>query len=134
MHSILFPDPPDVFVIDYNNGTLFCNATGNPGIHKYSQWEHRSSNNKHIRYLDGRQNGYLLIPNLNGLPWFCKSGTYICSAENGITNNHRLYSTGSIHVEFEGINRYAVEFKLNNGVCQLSFLIISLCRIVEITT
>ncbi|VDI18452.1 Hypothetical predicted protein [Mytilus galloprovincialis] len=94
--------PPDVFAIDYNNGTLFCNATGNPGIHNYSQWEHRSSNNKHIRYLDGRQNGYLLIPNLNGLPWFCKSGTYICSAENGITNNHRLYSTGSIHVEFEG--------------------------------
>lgn len=104
MHRILFTDPPDVSVIDYNNGTLFCNATGNPGIYNFSQWEHRSSSNKHIRHLNGSKNGYLHIPTMDSLPSFCKSGTYTCSAENGITSNHKLYHTGPKDVEFEGIN------------------------------
>lgn len=106
---IFFSVSPDVSVINYNNGTLLCNATGNPNIYKYLQWEHRSRTNKHIRYVDGRKNGYLLIPNLTGLPWYSKSGIYACSAENGITSNHKLHRTGSIQVDFEGMYKYVME-------------------------
>lgn len=90
-------------MIDYNNGTLFCNASGNPDKYTYEQWEHRSSMSNHIRYINGSKDGYLYISDLDSVNWFYNSGIYTCFAENGVIRHDVLYQSGFQHIEFEGI-------------------------------
>ncbi|XP_071119905.1 limbic system-associated membrane protein-like [Mytilus edulis] len=94
---------PDVVVIDYDNGTLFCNASGNPDEYTYGQWEHRSIINNQIRYLNGTENGHLHFTDLNSEPRFYYNGIYTCFAENGVIRNDMLYQRGFQHIEFKGI-------------------------------
>ncbi|CAC5366941.1 unnamed protein product [Mytilus coruscus] len=107
---------PDVFVIDYKNGTLFCNATGNPDKYTYAQWEHSSSMNNHIRYINGSEHGHLHIDDLAGSNWFYYSGIYTCFAENGVIRNDMRYQSGSQHIEFKGIPQCLKDLIFKHGI------------------
>jgi hypothetical protein len=58
-------DPPEVNVITvtshFRKNRLDCLAQGVPTSYTYSRWEHKSMFGEHIRYLDGFDNGTLLL-------------------------------------------------------------------------
>lgn len=76
-------DAPDVDVVSRVN-SIDCFANGYPKTYTFYEWEHQSEQGKHIRFLDGLQNGTL---NLQTLPQqYQIGGKYICSVTNGISD------------------------------------------------
>ncbi|CAC5423229.1 unnamed protein product [Mytilus coruscus] len=73
---------PDVKVVCRVN-SIDCFANGYPKKYIFYEWEHQSEQGKHIRFLEGLQNGTL---NLQTLPQqYQIGGKYICSVSNGIS-------------------------------------------------
>jgi hypothetical protein len=103
---LLYQDPPVVNVAIGNNTVgkriLICHAYGVPGLHMYSKWEHMSSFGEHIRFLDGFDNGTLILPYLNKSDSYQDNGIYMCTVNNGIPDvKGSINQTGvtSIHVK-----------------------------------
>ncbi|CAC5379143.1 unnamed protein product [Mytilus coruscus] len=91
-------NPPDVklkfenVTINDKERTMQCIADGTPAVYQYSQWEHRSEYNEHIRYLDTTLTGNLTLPitEFKG-DRFQDSGMYLCRVSNGIPNRKGNY-------------------------------------------
>jgi hypothetical protein len=84
--------PPEVNVIavisHIGKTTLDCLARGIPASYTFSRWEHKSMFGEHIRYLDGFDNGTLLIQNKSNLERYQDNGLYVCHVSNGILNSN----------------------------------------------
>ncbi|VDI19009.1 Hypothetical predicted protein [Mytilus galloprovincialis] len=82
---------PDVTIV-YENYTvnakskkLICLPKGVPQNYTFFQWQHKSEYGDHIRFLDGSQDGILLLPNIQNLnAQYYDNGVYICTVSNGI--------------------------------------------------
>jgi hypothetical protein len=85
-------DPPEVNVITvtshFRKNRLDCLARGVPTSNTYSRWEHKSMFGEHIRYLDGFDNGTLLIQNKSKLISYQDNGVYVCYVGNGVLNSN----------------------------------------------
>lgn len=65
---------------------LACEVEEKPGIYINKQWEH-SYRGKHIRFLNGFENGTLILPYVNEKgKRYQDSGTYKCSIGNKTTD------------------------------------------------
>ncbi|XP_063411497.1 hemicentin-1-like [Mytilus trossulus] len=82
---------PDVTIV-YENYTvnaksrkLICLPKGIPTNYTFFQWQHKSEYGDHIRFLDGSQDGILLLPNIQDFnTQYYDNGAYICTVSNGI--------------------------------------------------
>ncbi|CAC5393267.1 unnamed protein product [Mytilus coruscus] len=100
-YRVLIQNPPDVSI----NTTHFedrvyldCYASGDSG-NTFKDWEHKSESGKHIRYIENKQDGTLVLQKNN----FQNSGIYICRVNNGIPDmNGRLYQNKQVLVHYEG--------------------------------
>jgi hypothetical protein len=85
-------DPPEVNVITvtshFGKNRLDCLARGVPTSYTYSRWEHKSMFGEHIRYLDGFDNGTLLIQIKSKLKSYQVNGVYVCYVSNGVLNSN----------------------------------------------
>ncbi|XP_052060744.1 uncharacterized protein LOC127701020 isoform X2 [Mytilus californianus] len=100
-------EAPEVSVIQLDNGSLLCNATGFPDNISYSRWEHKSPERKHLRYLKGTENGILNFNTLDGNTGldstYSLDGIYICKVVNHMTKDGDTnFQTGFANVLFKG--------------------------------
>jgi hypothetical protein len=88
----IFAEPPKVTVINvtsyFGKTRLDCLARGIPALYKFSRWEHKSMFGEHIRYLDGFDNGTLLIQNKSEIKSYQDNGLYVCHVSNGVLNSN----------------------------------------------
>ncbi|VDH92902.1 Hypothetical predicted protein, partial [Mytilus galloprovincialis] len=62
--------------------SIDCFAHGYPKTYTFYEWEHQSEQGNHIRFLEGLQNGTLILQTLP--QQYQIGGKYICSVSNGI--------------------------------------------------
>jgi len=88
----ILTDPPEVNVITvtshFGKTRLDCLARGVLTSYIFSRWEHKSMFGEHIRYLDGFENGTLLIENKSKLKSYQDNGVYVCHVSNGVLNSN----------------------------------------------
>ena len=115
---LLYQDPPVVNVTIGNKAVgkriLICHAYGVPGIYMYSKWEHMSSFGEHIRFLDGFDNGTLILPYLNESDSYQDNGIYMCTVNNGIPDvEGSINQTGVISINVKGMYYLSNSPRLN---------------------
>ncbi|CAC5396461.1 unnamed protein product [Mytilus coruscus] len=64
--------------------SINCIADGFPQTYTFDRWEHLSENGEHIRFLDGLQNGTLILP--KSQTQYQITDRYVCTVSNGILN------------------------------------------------
>jgi len=70
----------------------------------YSKWEHMSYFGEHIRFLDGFDNGTLILPSMNESDGYQDNGIYICRVSNGIPDVKGCFNkTGDSLLNVEGM-------------------------------
>ena len=88
----IFAEPPKVTVINvtshFGKTRLDCLARGIPALYNFSKWEHKSMFGEHIRYLDGFDNGTLLIQSKSKITRYQDNGLYVCHVSNGVVNSN----------------------------------------------
>ncbi|XP_063399273.1 uncharacterized protein LOC134683895 [Mytilus trossulus] len=76
---------------------------GRPGIFTFEPWEHTTTGGQHIRFLNGYQNGSLVLNETKSANTLQDTGIYICSVKNGISDSlGRLSQTGHVTVKRNG--------------------------------
>ncbi|CAC5400945.1 HMCN [Mytilus coruscus] len=100
-------EAPEVSVIQLDNGSLLCSATGFPDNISYLRWEHKSPERKHLRYLKGTENGILNFNTSDGKTGldstYSLDGIYICNVVNHMTKDGDTnFQTGFANVLFKG--------------------------------
>lgn len=107
-HFMYKSEPPEVSVIQLGNGSLLCNASGFPDNISYSRWEHKSPEQKHLRYLDGTDGGILNFHTLDRTrldTTYSSDGIYICKVVNHMAKDgDKIFQTGFANVLFKGNN------------------------------
>ena len=115
---LLYQDPPVVNVTIGNKTVgrriLICHAYGVPGLYMYSKWEHMSSIGEHIRFLDGFDNGTLILPYLNESDSYQDNGIYMCTVNNGIPDvKGSINQTGVTSINVKGMYYLSNSLRLN---------------------
>ncbi|CAC5396525.1 unnamed protein product [Mytilus coruscus] len=98
-------EAPEVSVIQLDDGSLLCNASGFPDNYSFSRWEHKSPTGKHLRYLNGTENGILNFDTLDGNIGLTYSldGIYVCKIGNRMAEyDERNFQSGFTNVMFKG--------------------------------
>ncbi|VDH91854.1 Hypothetical predicted protein, partial [Mytilus galloprovincialis] len=112
---------PDVTIV-YENYTvntkskkLICLPKGVPQNYTFFQWQHKSEYGDHIRFLNGSQDGILLLPNIQDFnTQYYDNGVYICTVSNGIpgvswTSNR----TAAVYLSISGVPRIPMNLTLS---------------------
>ncbi|CAC5419888.1 unnamed protein product [Mytilus coruscus] len=100
---------PDVTVI-FGVDRMYCSPYGVPDTYKFNRWEHQSEQGEHIRFLDGLENGTLILQTLP--QQYQISGRYVCTVSNGIPDiNGRNSQKGFISHNYEGPPKFVQENK-----------------------
>ncbi|XP_071181974.1 protein turtle homolog B-like [Mytilus edulis] len=82
---------------------LDCIPKGLPNIYTFEPWEHTSNTGQHIRFLNGDQNGSLILNQTKQESILQDTGIYICSVSNGITDrNDKLRQTKHTAISCKG--------------------------------
>ncbi|XP_071150186.1 synaptogenesis protein syg-2-like [Mytilus edulis] len=89
--SVIVMYAPDVTIV-YENYTvnaksrkLVCLPKGVPANYTFVQWQHKSEYGDHIRFLDGSEDGILLLPKSKDFnSQYYDNGVYVCTVSNGI--------------------------------------------------
>jgi hypothetical protein len=63
----------------------------------YSKWEHMSSFREHIRFLDGFDNGTLILPYLNESDSYQDNGIYTIRVTDQYSFTNCFISNGNIY-------------------------------------
>ena len=105
---LLCQDPPVLNVAIGNKKVgrriLICDAYGVPEQYIYSKWEHVSSFDEHIRFLDGFDNKALFLPYMNESDSYQDNGIYLCTVNNGVADvKGSINQTGDILLNVEGV-------------------------------
>jgi hypothetical protein len=105
---LLYQDPPVVNVTigikKVGRRILICHAYGVPERYMYSKWEHMSSFGEHIRFLDGFDNGTLILPYMNEYDGYQDNGIYLCRVNNGVPDvKGSINQTGDRLLNVEGV-------------------------------
>lgn len=126
-HFMYKSEPPEVSVIQLGNGSLLCNASGFPDNISYSRWEHKSPEQKHLRYLDGTERGILNFHTLDRTrldTTYSSDGIYICKVVNHMAKDgDKNFQTGFANVLFKG-NNISSKY-VCNSFTKLTLLLIS---------
>lgn len=95
-------DAPDVNVVQFLNGSLYCNAAGIPMNYTFLKWEHQSFNGQHLRYLK-MESAILTIDVTDDNPVYELDGRYWCSVTNGVPDvNGISIQKGNLDVKWPG--------------------------------
>lgn len=109
--SFIFVDAPDVTIV-YENYTvnaksrkLVCLPKGVPANYTFFQWQHKSEYGDHIRFLDGSEDGILLLPKSKDFnSQYYDNGVYVCTVSNGIPGvSGNSKRTASVHLSISGM-------------------------------
>lgn len=109
--SFIFEDAPDVTIV-YENYTvnakskkLICLPKGVSQNYTFFQWQHKSEYGDHIRFLDGSQDGILLLPNIQDFnTQYYDNGVYICTVSNGIPDvSGTSNRTAAVYLSISGM-------------------------------
>lgn len=105
MHLALYDsnwivDAPDVTVV-FGFDRIYCSPDGIPDTYTFNRWEHQSEQGEHIRFLDGLENGTLILQTLP--QQYQISGRYVCTVSNGIPDINGInLQKGFISHNYEG--------------------------------
>ncbi|CAC5423582.1 unnamed protein product [Mytilus coruscus] len=100
-------DAPYVKVIGGVN-SVNCIADGFPTTYTFHRWEHISEQGKHIRFLEGFQNGTLILQ--SHPHQYQANGRYVCIVSNGIPNvNGSMLQQGFGSWNYKGLPLFAPE-------------------------
>lgn len=98
--NVEFLDAPDVNVVVKEN-SIDCIPNGFPSTYTFKKWEHQSPQGIHIRFLDGLQNGTLVLQRLSQQHQL--NGRYVCSVSNGIPGlNGSMFQKGFGSLRYSG--------------------------------
>lgn len=93
-------DAPAVTVV-FGFDRIYCSPDGVPDTYTFNRWEHQSEQGEHIRFLDGLENGTLILQKLP--QQYQISGRYVCTVSNGIPDIYgRNSQKGFISHNYEG--------------------------------
>ncbi|XP_063443327.1 uncharacterized protein LOC134723705 [Mytilus trossulus] len=98
-------EAPEISVIQLGDGSLVCIASGFPDNYSFSRWEHKSSTGKHLRYLNGTENGILNFDTLeaNSGLMYNLDGIYVCQIGNHrAENDEGSFQNGFADIIFKG--------------------------------
>ncbi|VDI35101.1 Hypothetical predicted protein, partial [Mytilus galloprovincialis] len=95
-------DAPNVTVILRENSIDCLAADGFPDTYTFDKWEHKSEDGDHVRFVDGLQNGTLI---LQTIPYqYQMNGRYVCAVSNTIRD-----ANGSEYFVYQGPPIFAKE-------------------------
>ncbi|CAC5423230.1 unnamed protein product [Mytilus coruscus] len=91
---------PDVKVL-FKVNRIDCVPDGLPDTYTFDRWEHQSEQGEHIRFLNGLENGTLILQTLP--QQYQISGRYICTVSNGIPDmNGSILQTNFTSYNYQG--------------------------------
>lgn len=93
-------DAPDVRVL-FKVKRIDCVPDGMPTTYTFEKWEHQSEQGEHIRFLNGLENGTLILQTLP--QQYQISGRYVCTVSNGIPDmNGSILQTNFTSYNYQG--------------------------------
>lgn len=107
IYLIFNSEAPEISVIQLDDGSLLCNTSSFPNNYSFSRWEHKTSTGKHLRYLNGTENGTLNFDTLEGNSGLIYNldGIYVCQMDNRMAENDEgSFQSGFANVMFKGNN------------------------------
>lgn len=81
--------------------SIDCIPKGYPETYTFNKWEHQSEEGNHIRFLDGLQNGTMVLQTLS--QQYQMNGRYVCRVSNGISGpNSNVFQKGIGSFSYSG--------------------------------
>ncbi|XP_063417207.1 uncharacterized protein LOC134699544 [Mytilus trossulus] len=106
--TTLSTNAPNVTVILRENSIDCLAADGFPDTYTFDKWEHQSEKGDHVRFVDGLQNGTLI---LQTIPYqYQMNGRYVCTVSNIIRDaNGSMLQKSSEYFVYQGPPMFAKE-------------------------
>lgn len=83
---------------------MLCNATGIPNIYNFYDWEHTSDFGDHIRFLSGRRDGILYLPDNVKDDKYQDNGYYKCTVDNTIPDiRGNIKKNAEVYLDVKGM-------------------------------